>query len=56
MIREVRLQHAARMLAAGEGSVSEVGYAVGFRSVSHFSNAILERFGQRPSAMRKPGD
>jgi AraC-like DNA-binding protein len=30
--------------------VSEIAYAVGFKSVAHFSNAFHERYGERPSA------
>jgi len=30
--------------------VSEIAYAVGFKSVAHFSNAFQERYGERPSA------
>ncbi len=35
---------------AGAGTVSEIAYGVGFKSVAHFSNAFQERFGERPSA------
>lgn len=50
LIRSLRLQRAAHLLEAGAGAVSEVAYAVGFKSVAHFSNAFLERYGERPSA------
>jgi DNA-binding response OmpR family regulator len=49
LIREERLARAAHLLANGEGSVSEVGYAVGFKSTAHFSNSFRARFGARPS-------
>ncbi|MDX1530663.1 MAG: two-component regulator propeller domain-containing protein, partial [Rhodothermales bacterium] len=52
VLRSMRLERASQMLAARAGSVSEVAYAVGFRSVAHFSNAFLDRFGCRPSAYR----
>jgi AraC-like DNA-binding protein len=51
LIRERRLERARRLLEAKEGTVSEVAYAVGFKSASHFSNSYLERFGVRPSAL-----
>ena len=51
LIREIRLVQAHKLLEQGAGSVSEVGYAVGFRSVAHFSNAFLDRYGIRPSAI-----
>ena len=48
-----RLARAAELLAAGEGNVGEVAYAVGFRSVSHFTNRFRERFKATPSAWRR---
>jgi DNA-binding response OmpR family regulator len=50
LIRSLRLQRAEQLLRAGAGSVSEVAYGVGFKSVAHFSNAFQEQFGERPSA------
>jgi len=48
-----RLERAAELLAAGEGNVGEVAYAVGFRSVAHFTNRFRDRFGVTPSAWRR---
>ena len=48
-----RLERAAELLAAGEGNVGEVAYAVGFRSVAHFTNRFRERFRATPSAWRR---
>jgi DNA-binding response OmpR family regulator len=53
LIRRMRLERAAEMLEAGAGSVGEVAYAVGFKSVAHFSNAFNELHGVRPSAWRE---
>jgi AraC-like DNA-binding protein len=50
LIRTLRLQRAEQLLRAGSGTVSEVAYGVGFKSVAHFSNAFHERYGERPSA------
>ncbi|MEM6287475.1 MAG: two-component regulator propeller domain-containing protein [Bacteroidota bacterium] len=50
LIRTARLDRAARLLAARAGTVSEVAYGVGFKSVAHFSNAFLAHTGSRPSA------
>lgn len=50
LIRSLRLQRAAQLLEARAGAVNEIAYSVGFKSVAHFSNAFLERFGERPSA------
>jgi AraC-like DNA-binding protein len=48
-----RLERAAELLAAGEGNVGEVAYAVGFRSVAHFTNRFRDRFRVTPSAWRR---
>ena len=50
LLRTARLDRAAALLAAHAGTVSEVAYAVGFKSVAHFSNAFLAHTGARPSA------
>jgi len=50
LVRGMRLERAAELLRARAGSVSEVAYAVGFKSVAHFSNAFRDRYGCRPSA------
>ncbi len=49
-IRRMRLERAAQLLAAQAGTVSEVAYAVGFKSVAHFSNTFDRHYGCRPSA------
>jgi signal transduction histidine kinase/DNA-binding response OmpR family regulator len=50
LIRSLRLQRAEQLLRAGAGTVSEIAYGVGFKSVAHFSNAFQEKYGERPSA------
>jgi AraC-like DNA-binding protein len=50
LIRSLRLQRAEQLLRARAGSVGEIAYSVGFKSVAHFSNAFQERYGERPSA------
>ncbi len=50
LIRSLRLQRAEQLLRARAGTVSEIAYAVGFKSVAHFSNAFQEAYGERPSA------
>jgi signal transduction histidine kinase/ligand-binding sensor domain-containing protein/DNA-binding response OmpR family regulator len=52
LIRRMRLERAAQLLESGAGSVAEVAYAVGFKSVAHFSNAFNELHGVRPSGWR----
>ena len=52
LIRRLRLERAAQLLDANAGSVAEVAYAVGFKSVAHFSNAFNDMHGVRPSGWR----
>jgi AraC-like DNA-binding protein len=52
LVRRMRLERAAALLEAGAGSVGEVAYTVGFKSVAHFSNAFHDHTGVRPSAWR----
>ncbi|MEM6782250.1 MAG: ATP-binding protein [Bacteroidota bacterium] len=49
-IRSMRLERSAMLLRSEAGTVSEVAYAVGFKSVAHFSNAFAKHYGCRPSA------
>ena len=53
LIRRMRLERAAQLLESEAGSVAEVAYAVGFKSVAHFSNAFNGLHGVRPSAWRE---
>jgi PAS domain S-box-containing protein len=55
LIRRMRLERAAYLLSARAGSVSRVAYAVGFKSVAHFSNRFRDHFGVRPTAYREAG-
>jgi signal transduction histidine kinase/DNA-binding response OmpR family regulator/ligand-binding sensor domain-containing protein len=48
-IRSLRLREAASLLERRRGNISEVAYAVGFASVSHFSRRFREHFGVTPS-------
>ncbi|HKL89396.1 MAG TPA: ATP-binding protein, partial [Salinibacter sp.] len=49
LIRSIRLERAAQLLALDAGAISEVAYGVGFKSVSHFSRAFREQYGQSPT-------
>lgn len=48
-LRTIRLQRAAELLKAGYGNVTEVAYATGHKSLSHFSKIFREEFGVPPS-------
>ncbi|MDA8019938.1 MAG: helix-turn-helix transcriptional regulator, partial [Thermoanaerobaculia bacterium] len=56
LISHWRLSRAADLLRQREGNVSEVAYAVGFRSVEHFSRTFRKNYGQSPSAFRRTAD
>ncbi len=49
VIRRQRLKHAAELLRSGYGNVTEVAFAAGFKSVSHFSRNFRDQFGIAPS-------
>lgn len=48
--KQLRLLEARRLLAEGQPSISEVAFAVGYESPSHFSRDYTRRFGSAPSA------
>lgn len=48
-IKTMRLRHAALLLSTKNLSISEVTYATGFSSLSHFSNSFKEFYGMSPS-------
>jgi signal transduction histidine kinase/AraC-like DNA-binding protein/CheY-like chemotaxis protein len=49
VIRTIRLERAAHLLEGRAGSVSEVAYATGFKSVAHFSKCFKDKYGHSPS-------
>ncbi|MCD7973832.1 MAG: response regulator [Candidatus Azobacteroides sp.] len=48
-IKTTRLRHAAYLLTSKKLSISEIAYATGFSSLSHFSNSFKEYYGLSPS-------
>jgi transcriptional regulator GlxA family with amidase domain len=50
--RRLRLDHAHKLLDQSPMSISEIAFATGFSSASHFSRAFLDRFGIRPKRAR----
>lgn len=50
VIRDIRLQRGADLLAQRAGSVSEVAYSVGFKGVAHFSTSFRNKYGVPPSS------
>lgn len=56
--RNLRLDHARRMLLASDNTLSviEVAMACGFSSFGHFARRYRDRFGELPSTTRVRGD
>jgi transcriptional regulator GlxA family with amidase domain len=51
--RNVRLNHARRLVEQSPLSMSEIAFATGFSSAGHFSRAFAARFSSTPSGLRK---
>jgi AraC-like DNA-binding protein len=49
----MKLEQAARMLATGDESVSQIGYRLGFRSHAYFSHCFKTLYGVTPSCHRR---
>jgi AraC-like DNA-binding protein len=52
-VREARMTQAMDLLAAGEARISDVAYAVGFESLSTFTQAFTTFSGRSPSAFAR---
>jgi signal transduction histidine kinase/ligand-binding sensor domain-containing protein/DNA-binding response OmpR family regulator len=48
-VRNIRLKQAGELLQSKKLSITEVAYAVGFTSLSHFSNCFKDFYGKSPS-------
>jgi signal transduction histidine kinase/DNA-binding response OmpR family regulator len=49
MIRRIRIELGAQLLLQNAGTVSEVAYSTGFKSVAHFSRVFRDHFDQTPT-------
>jgi len=54
LIRSLRLQRAADLLAQKSGTISEICYKVGFNDNAYFSRAFKKQFGYSPSEYAVP--
>ena len=52
LIRRMRVEGAARLLESTTGSVADVAFSVGFRSVSHFFRCFHEQYRVTPAEYR----
>ena len=53
LLRLMRLQRGADLLAQRAGSIAEIAYLVGFSSQAHFSTSFKKQFGVTPSVYQK---
>ena len=53
LIKSIRLKQAADLLQGQKLTISEVGYALGFSNLSHFSNTFKEFYGVSPKEFSK---
>ena len=52
-INKVRLEHAYTMIVSSDQRFEEIADAIGFLSVSHFSDLIKKTYGFTPAELRK---
>jgi transcriptional regulator GlxA family with amidase domain len=52
-IKWLRLQKAKTLLETTDALVSEVAFATGFESVSHFTKVFSHRYGFTPSLLKR---
>ena len=52
LLRRARLECGAQLLANGDGTVADVAFTVGFRSVSHFCRSFNAQYGMTPATYR----
>lgn len=50
--REIRLEHARRLLEQSPLAIAEIAFATGFSSTGHFSHAFRNRYGKTPGSLR----
>lgn len=55
-LRRLRIERAASLLSSGRMNASEAALEVGYRSLSHFSQAFRQEKGSSPSAWLRTGD
>jgi len=55
-LQELRLQFAASLLRVSELPITEICFAAGFNTLSHFERLFKRRFGQSPRAFRRMPD
>ena len=50
---DIKLKHAARkLLEKGDNNISDIAYACGFNTLSHFNKLFKKTYGMTPSEYR----
>jgi signal transduction histidine kinase/ligand-binding sensor domain-containing protein/DNA-binding response OmpR family regulator len=52
LLRRMRVEEGARLLRTTSGSIADVAFSVGFKSVSHFFRCFQARYGATPTVYR----
>ena len=52
LVREVRLNKAARLIETTDNSITEIAYSVGFRDAGYFSKCFRKKYGKTPKEYR----
>jgi AraC-like DNA-binding protein len=53
LIWRMRIEEGARLLTQGSATVTDIAYAVGFNSLSHFCRRFSEAYGTTPAMYRR---
>ena len=55
-IRNIRIEHASRLIRDRKINITQVAYAVGFNNQAHFSTVFKKHFGMTPSEYAARGE
>lgn len=53
LVREIRLNKAARLIETTDNSITEIAYSVGFRDVGYFGKCFRKKYDKTPKEYRK---
>lgn len=53
LVREIRLNKAARLIETTDDSITEIAYSVGFRDVGYFGKCFRKKYDKTPKEYRK---
>lgn len=53
LVREIRLNKAAKLIENSDESISEIAYSVGFRDAGYFGKCFRKKYGMTPKEYRR---